>query len=311
VIALRKFLAACAVAFASLVPVVAQELAISAPDPFVLQRAESCCGNATSTKTLATLQGVNTSVRNLVLIGSGQSLSGDNSGTAFTPVNPTKIDNLTILNGGIYQASDPLAGPINDCVSCGPGNFLLRVADTLITNNLFDRVIIVPIGVGGTTVGSWETGTQSDRFKVAYARLAAKGIVPGLANTTFVICWIQGEQDNANGTTQSSYFNSLTNVIANARAVGFTQALVPFFVPLETWSTGTTSAAVRAAQAAIVNPSANIQAGPDMDTYNGNTCGPSANAACRQADNTHPTANGGYSMAAGWIAKFALYGPPL
>lgn len=294
-------------------PSVAGEIAVSAPDPFTLQFAMTCCGNAPNSKTLSS-QTIDTTKRNLVIVAAGQSLAGDNSSTAYTPTNGSKIDNLYLYDGGIYQASDPLLGPTNDGTSLGPGNFLLRLADDLITAGLFDRVIICPIGVGGTTIAGWDTGLESDRFGVAYRRLAAKGIVPGLTNTTIVILWIQGEQDNANGTTQLAYSTGIGDVITAARNAGFTQGLVPFFVPEESWNAGTVSTAVENAQIAIINHGSNIWAGPNSDAFNGNVCGSASNAACRQADNTHLTAAGAYSNAGtgggGWRAALHAYGPP-
>lgn len=252
-----------------------------------------CCGTNTAGKTLSS-QTLNNGIRNAVLVVAGQSNASNNEGTAYTPANPTKIDNLNIYDGAIYVASDPLLGTANDNSSLGPGNVATRIADTLITNNKFDRVIIVSIAFSATAVADWATGLEYDRFRVAVSRMAAKGLTP-----TAVI-WMQGENDNQLGTTSSAYQASLTTVINNARAAGMSSA-VPWFIAKESYINGTTSAQVVSGQTSIVNSGNAVYAGPNLDAFT---------SASRQADNTHFNATGSAQAASAWITSLAAYGAP-
>lgn len=283
------------------VPVRGAGLGISKPDPNYLPpiTLNTCCGYEISGKARSS-QTINTAIRNLVLVVSGQSNVCNNHGTTFTPVNGTKIDNLNLYDGAIYVATDPLLGTNKDAVSLGPGNFALRLADKLVTANKFDRVILLMIGIGGTAVAEWDTGVGSGRFAVAYSRLAARGITPGLTNTTIAILWGQGENDTFLGTSQASYAASLGNVITQARNAGFTQGSVPFFVAKLSWNGGSTSANVQNAQTGIVNHGANIWAGPDADTLD-NT---------KRQDNTHLNPTGADEFATLWQTALAAFGAP-
>jgi hypothetical protein len=283
---------------------------VSAPDPYTLIFPTVCCGYV-SQKTVAS-QTADPAKRTLVIVAAGQSLGGNNSGGSYTATNASKIRNLNIYDGGIYAATNPLLGTASDQASLGPGNFLLRLADDLVSANKFDDIIIVSTNVGGTSVQEWETGNERDRLSVAYRRLAAKGITPGLTNLTMIILWIQGEQGS--GPTQAAYFASLANVITASRAAGFTQSNVTWFVPIETYLSGATNAGIQQAQSDTVNHANNIWVGPIVDNYIGSVCGPSANQPCRQPDNTHLSADGAYSVAGtnggGWRAALAAFGAP-
>jgi hypothetical protein len=280
-------------------------------DPFQLKFPFTCCG-VVSQHTIRS-QTIDTTKRNLVIIAAGQSLGGNNAGSSYTATNAAKIDNFNIYDGVIYSAENPLLGSSSDTASDGPGNLLLRLADDLITAGLFDRVILAPIGVGGTAVAEWDTGNESDRFAVAYRRLAAKAIVPGLTNVTIIILWIQGEEGPT--TTQAAYQTSLASVIAKSRTSGFSQSNVTWFVPIETHWLGAVNTGIQAAQAATVNHDANIWAGPNVDSYVGRVCGESGSLLCRQpSSDTHPTPDGAYTIAGtgggGWRAALHAFGPP-
>lgn len=252
-----------------------------------------------------TSQSLNLSQTNLIIVQAGQSNNMDTAPDAYTPTNASHIFNLNIYDGKIYPAIDPLVG-------CGyiisgvneNGNPALRVADALISASLFQNVYIVPLAIGGTSAADWESGLESTRLSVAALRLAQRGMV-AQTNVTVIVMWGQGEEDNLLGTSQATYTTEMNAVIAQFG--GGT-----WFIAEQTYDTGnggTTSPAVQAAQAALVNhPS--VWAGPDADALVGNICGPSANAACRQSDGTHWSDNGSYSYAAAWVTALEAYGSP-
>lgn len=254
-------------------------------------------------------QTVSAAIRNLILITVGQSLCENIAPTAYTPTNPTKLDNLNIWDGAIYEAKDPLLGSVMPIVLgvpyLGPGNPNLRIADTLITNNKFDRVIIVSTCIGSTAVADWDTGFESAIFPVIMQRLASLGIVAG-TNITIAAIWGQGEQDNILGTLQAAYTTSLNSVITKSRAVGFNG--IWFVNSGESYINLTTSAPVQAAQAAVINHGSSIWAGANMDALIGNNC---SGVACRAPlDGVHWSDAGSASYAAAVVTAMGLSGAP-
>jgi hypothetical protein len=144
-----------------------------------------------------------------------------------------------------------------------------------------------------------------------------------------VILWGQCEEDNRNATSQSAYTASLNNIIAfsntTAAALGWTsgtwgrwlvakQTLDCTFPGCITSSDPLSiNGAIQAAQAAVVNGT-QVFAGANADALQGNVCGASANAACRQSDRIHWTDNGSYSYAVdptnGWQQALHASGGP-
>jgi hypothetical protein len=253
-------------------------------------------------------QTVNPAIKNLVLILVGQSNCSDVVPSAYVPANPTKIDQLNIYDGAIRVAGDPLIGSsyprTAGAAIYGPGNAYLRVADGYVAGGKFDRVILVPICIGATLVVDWAPGGFIDNvFPVAMRRLTANGIVAG-ANVTIAAIWAQGESDTDAGTSQAAYTNSLNAFITASRTAGFAGL---WFINVETRSAGATSAAIAAAQAAVVNHGASIWAGANADALAGNVC--SGAAACRQADDTHWSNAGAVSIAAATVTAHASPSP--
>jgi hypothetical protein len=280
----------------------------SPSDPFFtnpVPQTETPVINVTAANVLRS-QTVNTSVRNLIIIAAGQSNIVNVAPSNYTPTNSTVLDNFDITSGAIYAAVDPLMGCNWVLSSTVNGNPMLRLADNLITAGKFDRIIIVPVALGGTSVAQWFTDYPSGRIESALNRIASHGIVAG-TNVTIIVIWAQGETDNQNGTTQSTYTTTLNSGIAASRAAGFTGT---WFVAEQTWLSGTTSAAVQAAQAAVVNHGSNVWAGPNADALNGSVCGSGSATACRQGDNTHFSDAGSFSDAAAWQAALHLFGAP-
>lgn len=189
--------------------------------------------------------------RTAVIVFIGQSLSVNEVPTPYVPVN-ANIDQVNIYDGKLYKAKDPLLG-IN--VSGGPvtaqrGTWMMRMADKLISDGTYDRVIIVPMAVGNTKVGQWADPSQApylfNKINVVGLRLRDAGL-PCTA-----IMWGQGESDNIAGTSQASYAASLQKVIAE-----FNRAIpgCPILVAQESYYYGNTSPAILAAQASVVNNS--------------------------------------------------------
>lgn len=249
------------------------------------------------------------SLRTLTIVGAGQSNISNSGDFEYVPVNGT-VENLSIVDGGVYAARDPLLGCSSGISSTGMGfvggNWLGQLGDKLIGAGWCDRVVLVPIGVDASSIQNWAPdrtppiANLTHRFDVARRRLGMAGL------TADAIVWMQGETDALlPGVTQAFYQQWLGDLIAASRTFGFT---CPWFVCVTT-HTGfpgnpmTNQAAIRAAQAAIVDHGLGIWAGPDTDAFTG--------ASYRQtADDTHLNSNGADQVAAAMVDKLGLYGAP-
>lgn len=219
--------------------------------------------------------------RTAVVIVAGQSNSvAHGVGGAFSPVNAGKVDSLSIFNGGVYEGKDP--GPNVD----GPAiSWLYRFADKLISAGKYDRVIMVPIGMGSASVANFAPGGVLGNFIPVAVRRCMSLSLPITA-----ILWQQGERENMDGVSQAIYQSTLQAVIDASRTAGVT---APWLVGKSTMLSGITSSPIRAALAAVVN-NIDVFAGADTDTLGGTTY--------REPGLTHFNPNGCDAAAALWYA---------
>lgn len=202
---------------------------------------------------------INPAERTGIFLTDGQSNNINILPSPNIPTNASKIDNFNIYDGAAYDlASSRLLGTQD----AGSGAIITSVADLLITNNKFDRIILVPMGLSGTPMAEWANGgVLRDRIPVAMRRLASRGITPATAGVYFVRVTQQGEADKSLGTPQATYQTQYGQTVTNATAAGFIGRM---FICQETWSLGTTSSAIRAAQAAVVD-NVTVFSGGDLD----------------------------------------------
>lgn len=236
------------------------------PDPFVLRDRDDW-GRAfrqTAGLTPRPFQ-INPSLKTLIAITTGQSPLANVVPSAFVPTNAGVIDQLNILDGGLYSIAGKLLSSTE--WQANQGNATARLVDKFVP--AFDRAMVACLNIGSTTTDDWTTGRFADRIPVLMRRLAARGITP----TTPGITWANfigiGEQDLSNGTSQAAMTAGLNGMIAQAIAAGFPGR---FFVALES-ARGQTSNAIRSAQAAVVNGTSVFSLG-DFDsapvtTYDG------------------------------------------
>jgi hypothetical protein len=229
----------------------------------------------------------------------GQSNNESEAPSAYTATNASAIDDFNAYDGAIYAAAEPHLG--TNYNSTGLGLMDYRVADTLITNNKFDRVILVPMAIGGTNILQWSNGGVIQNLPcTAMARLAARSITPATTNVTFAVDWGQGEAEVSLSTSQSTYQTALTQIATNLSSCGFSGRM---FVNTETWGGGSTYAPVQAAQGAIAGTTAGnvaIKAGANLDSLNNSN----------RVDTTHFNDTGSAAGAALKISAWAASGAP-
>ncbi|MET4170953.1 hypothetical protein ABIB99_002035 [Bradyrhizobium sp. LA6.1] len=264
---------------------------VSPPDPFTLYDTNSLNAiqttggyRITSGRSVRS-SAINSGIKNLVLLTAGQSLITNVGPTLYVPTNGGVIDNLNVYDGQLYDCAGPLLGTSytpSQSPPLGPGNVVLRVADALITNGRFDRVIIVPLAIGNTNISSWgdSGGIHANRTQVAMRRLAARGITPGTTGVTFADLMANGHRDFADGTSQAAWTASYNSYQSTLRATGYNGRS---FVCSESAS-GQTSNAIRSAQAAVRNGTT-VCDGGDIDS-----------SSIALSDGTHPSDAGSATM---------------
>jgi hypothetical protein len=172
-----------------------------------------------------------------VFIEAGQSHWASISASATCPgnqtSNPTKVLNLNIYDGNIYQLVNPVLGAesgdgTNVCNATNQSSFGV-LGDLLLNNSVYTKIINVPVSIGGSYVSDWSaSGLQNGRLRVAVLWLRSLGY---LSQTDLI--FMQGEADvlNANPafgctstpcTTTAQWTAALQSMLATMRGLGFT-----------------------------------------------------------------------------------------
>lgn len=244
-------------------------------DPFRLEDYPSI--NANRDVSGKTLKNTRPSAGVGVFICAGQSNICNTVDTAYSITNPTKVDNLNIFDGGVYNGSDPFIG----CSSLD-GSWLGRLADKLIDDEIYNHVVIVPIGRGGSSITAWVPGgALNSHLTTAVARCVARGF-----SVTGVL-WQQGEYDAYTSMSGATYQSHLVDVLGTIPG--------PWLIGKSTYVEGVTNSGIRAAYDAVVD-NVSVFAGADTDLLT---------AVYRQGDNLHFNATGADAAATLWAAAIA------
>lgn len=228
----------------------------------------------------------------------GQSLGSNHCCCGYTVANPTKV--LSVNWAGdrlLYQHAEPCLGGTFYPADYIPANnwsqtytsIWGKVGDLHISNNNADVVIFCNVSAGGVTASALAPGgVLGQRIPLAFHVLSSLGI---RGNQVTAILSMLGESDAA-GTDPATFKAQRRETIRASRSFGFTG---PWIIPRETYVTGTTSTAIRNAQAELAAEAGNM-AGPDFDAYG---------AAYRGADNIHQNQAGRDAMALAWYNLLA------
>jgi hypothetical protein len=89
------------------------------------------------------------------------------------------------FNGECASAKDPLMGADGDL-----GSTWIRLANRLIESNKFDRILLVPVALGGTSMIRWDiNGDLNKVLEDQFSRLKSEKI------SVSHFLWVQGEAD--------------------------------------------------------------------------------------------------------------------
>lgn len=221
-----------------------------------------------------------------VLIYIGDSTGGNSVPFSYSVVS-SKNHQMGLYNGAIYPMAGTMLGA--NVAPAGATHYGARLGDGLLASLLFDRVIGISCGIGGTIFSRFAVGGDlNHRIGVCARRLNDRGLLAA----DFVAVLLQmGPNDTNAGTSQGACEDAIESIAATfatefARYVGST---VPFFVARRSRFAGSTGSAVRAAQLNVVNGTT-IFAGPDNDGVS------------MTGDSTHDDATGVDEDAANWAA---------
>lgn len=246
---------------------------VSAADPFRLSidfgDARSITGRTQVDGALDPLE------RTKIILSMGQSLDADWGSDVYSP-GSSRNHSFNIADGGMYLSQAPNLN-VNGYGVAGAGlgcAWPVRLADLMIAAGNCDRVILVMVAIGGTTIGDWTQiyldslqGVRYDcknRLTVACQRLLSRGLTPD-----YVTCGL-GPSDAMLGTSAANFKTALQAMCAYVRSF-FPDDPPPVVVAQSTHWTGTvvdgsTNALnIRAAQSQSVNHGLGIWAGPDTD----------------------------------------------
>lgn len=190
------------------------------------------------------------SSRTMVLFAFGQSNSGNHGDHLHKAVDG--VYNLNPFDGLCYQAQDPLLGATGE-----QGSVWMPLAEKLIAQGKMDKVLIVPFGVGGSSIDRWTpSGDLSGRIKRSVGALTKQNI-----SATHVV-WHQGETDAGNGTSTEEYISKFGEVIKQLEPLG---ANIPIYSAIATRCGGESSNAISTAQQQLPLVYPNVFAGANSD----------------------------------------------
>jgi len=210
------------------------------------------CGVAEADRTVVSCAPFTTpNPRHAVLLTFGQSNSANFGDTRYTAGDA--VANFNLHDGRCYRALDPLFGADGD-----GGSVWGRLGDRLIASGTFDRVLVVPFGIGGTGLREWTTGGRlHPRVENAARQLQRAQIQP-----THVL-WHQGEDDALNKTSTEDYITMFAALVDALRAYGID---APVFPAVASICKHMGSDEIRNAQRALPLRLTGVYPGADTDT---------------------------------------------
>ncbi len=163
---------------------------------------------------------------------------------------------FNFFEGACYKASDPLLGATGN-----DGSPWTRFGDKLIKNKLYEKVLLVPIGYGGSEIKRWDMGGDlHHRITDVIGDLKAKNI------TITHLLWHQGESEARFKTSKKEYKKRFLSMLSKIREHGIN---APVYVAIATrcYDRGINHA-IQAAQSELVDSTKGIFPGPNTDNIN-------------------------------------------
>ncbi|MHC1776604.1 MAG: sialate O-acetylesterase [Lentimicrobium sp.] len=163
--------------------------------------------------------------------------------------------------GEVYKAAEPLLGADgnNGC------SVWTRFSDMLIDSGLYNKVILLPIGIGSTSIHCWSDGDCNKKLRETLQYIERDSI-----KITHVILH-QGESDNLENTPKDAYKASLKKILLQLREHGIKAdfyVCVASFHPNVTDKFNGVDTCIQRAQIEFAEENVGTKPGPDTDLIN-------------------------------------------
>ncbi|MBV9747295.1 MAG: hypothetical protein JO157_00625 [Acetobacteraceae bacterium] len=185
-----------------------------------------------------------------VLLVFGQSNSANLQGQRYAGIDDHVVN---FSEGRCYIASSPLLGADGRY-----GEPWTLLGNKLVRANLYRTVILIPAGVGGSSIRQWRAGGDLNRMVISVIRNVKSRY------TITAMLWQQGATDYSLGMTQDEYRSGLRSLIDSIRAEG---VRAPFFICTSSYQDSASWSEdnpISRAQHSLVD-GVSIFAGPDTD----------------------------------------------
>lgn len=185
----------------------------------------------------------------MVALVFGQSNSANEGESPKT----AKRNVYSFYKGKCYRAKDPLLGASGE-----GGSVWTRLGDRIIEENLYNQVLFVPIGVGGTQIARWKPdGDLHKRILESIKDLKKHNL------TLTHMLWHQGEMDAVLNTSKEEYKKMFLDMLESIRANGID---APIYVSIATRCNRIReNKDIQQAQRELVDILKKIYPGPDTD----------------------------------------------
>jgi len=114
------------------------------------------------------------------------------------------------FNEHLYPAKEPLIG----ATGMDGSSVWTRLADMLIDSGFFKQVVLIPAGIGNTSVQCWSEGACNKKLTETLDWISKDRI-----KVTHII-WHQGESDNLENTSKEAYKARLKKILTQIRNAG-------------------------------------------------------------------------------------------
>lgn len=189
--------------------------------------------------------------RMAVLLLIGQSQTGNHAAARHVSAHGDRVAGR--FAGTCQIAASPLLGTTGTW-----GESWTPLANAMIAAGVADRVVLVPAGIGATSISQWRAGGRLNAMMLETVKDAQAAY-----RITHVL-WHQGENDFAEGTTAEAYREMFLSLVASLRAAGVD---APVFASVSSrcadgW---TPDNPIAAAQRALPGAAPGVHAGVDTD----------------------------------------------
>lgn len=185
-----------------------------------------------------------------VLVTFGQSNSANSA--SYRVGSDEVSDVVNFHSGNCYRASSPLLGATGT-----GGEWMSLTAASLVNAGLYDAVVVMSLGIGGSPVAAWTEGSELNLRLIDNLNAISERY------TVTDMLWHQGESDLKWGVSTSQYVASFSDMVSTVRGANVN---APIFVSIASYcSGGDYPNNITNAQLEIINQISGVEIGVNTD----------------------------------------------